>query len=478
MTERLNLLKLKQYIVNYQSEKEYSFFNKYGKIKAESPIYNPNWEQLGELEQMLDSILTYVKESGTIIIKNWGIFKYDKKPPLLSFTIEGSDTTSDYQILFYGHIDKVPFGDGWKKGNPENPNMIDNRFYGRGLSCGFTSIFVLIGSLEAILNQGFKYPTIQVILESGFESGSVDLAYLINKALPSFNYDLIICLDDETPNESSVHFVNSMKGSLTFDCKIQTGLRSVHAGTFGGFIPEPFLIYQSILNKIENVDYNNNIITIPLLEVDISEEQKNEAEKTMKDLNGFYNKFPKIESLNLIGGNKESDNYLYSTLHPSLNIIGCDNIPHIGKGAAVINPYFTFRLNFGIPPSLKVDEAYEKLNNAICTDVKYNASVTNDLIDSCQGFEFNIDSKIWDEINYNHNEIFGMDAIKFRLARGKNYLQVLKNIFSDAQILCTGYSDIISGKNRKGDENVSNSYLHSFMCLLAYIINGYTRYKN
>ena len=77
-------------------------------------------------------------------------------------------------------------------------------------------------------------------------------------------------------------------------------------------------------------------------------------------------------------------------MHPSLNIIGCDNIPHIGKGAAVINPYFTFRLNFGIPPSLKVDEAYEKLNNAICTDVKYNASVTNDLIDSCQGFEFNM----------------------------------------------------------------------------------------
>ena len=75
-----------------------------------------------------------------------------------------------------------------------------------------------------ILNQGFKYPTIQVILESGFESGSVDLAYLINKALPSFNYDLIICLDDETPNESSVHFVNSMKGSLTFDCKSITVL--------------------------------------------------------------------------------------------------------------------------------------------------------------------------------------------------------------------------------------------------------------
>ena len=50
-----------------------------------------------------------------------------------------------------------------------------------------------------------------------------------------------------------------------------------------------------------------------------------------------------------------------------------------------------------------------------------------------------------------------MDAIKFRLARGKNYLQVLKNIFSDAQILCTGYSDIISWKNRKGNENVSNS---------------------
>ena len=49
---------------------------------------------------------------------------------------------------------------------------------------------------------------------------------------------------------------------------------------------------------------------------------------------------------------KESDNYLHSTLH-----LGCDNIPYIRKGAAVINPYFTFRLNFGIPPSLKVDDA-------------------------------------------------------------------------------------------------------------------------
>jgi acetylornithine deacetylase/succinyl-diaminopimelate desuccinylase-like protein len=472
MTQRLDQEKLNKYIKSFQDTEMNKMFTEFGKKKVESPIYNPNWEKDGDLLNTLKSLSTWIKSQITIV--NDDFINNKGQTPLYYFNIEPTDPEDNYTILFYSHIDKVPFGSDWKKINPENPQLIDSHFYGRGIANGFSTIFAFISAIKGIKNQNFKIPNINVIIETGFESGSVDLANHINQIYKGYIFNMIISLDSESPVNNYFHFINTMKGSLIIDTKVQTVKRSVHSGTFGGFIPDPFLIFQSIFNNIENI--KDNEIDIPCLHIDITDEQKNEAKKVIDKIGNFYNKFDKIKNVILIGGNDGVKNYLYGTLLPCVNIIGCDNVPNVGFGGGIINPYFTFRLDFGVPHILNIKEAYDKVNNVIIKNPPFNASVENKLVDCVQGCDLNISDKIWEEINFHSKEIFKDDAFKFGLSKPIRGLQILKNLHNDTPIICTGFSELFNSNNRKGDENIDINYLNLVSCELAHIIAGYKNY--
>lgn len=77
------------------------------------------------------------------------IVREDGKPPLLYVEVAPTDT-SGKTVLFYGHYDKQPHGDGWKEGlGPTNPAIIDDKLYGRGSSDDGYSLFAAILSIKA-----------------------------------------------------------------------------------------------------------------------------------------------------------------------------------------------------------------------------------------------------------------------------------------------------------------------------------------
>lgn len=472
MTERLDQKKLLDFIKSYEDAEMQKMFTEFGKKKVESPIYNPNWEKEGDLLNTLKSLSNWIKNQ--VRIFNDGFINNKNQTPLYYGNIETTDQELTYSILFYCHIDKVPFGSDWKIADPNNPKLIDSRFYGRGIANGFSTIFAFITAIKGILDQNFKIPNINILIETGYESGSVDLPNHIKQIFQGYNFDMIISLDSESPVNNNFHFINTMKGSLIIDTKVQTVQRSVHSGTFGGFIPDPFLIFQTIFNNIEKI--NNNEIDIPCLHIDITEEQKKEAKKVIDKIGNFYNKFDKIKNLILIGGDDSVNNYLYGTLLPCVNVIGCDNVPNVGQGGGVINPYFTFRLDFGVPHILNINDAYDKVNDTIIKNPPFNASIENKLVDCVQGCDLNISNKIWDEINFHNKEIFNDESFKFGLSKPIRGLQVLKSLHNDTPIICTGFSEIFNSNNRKGDENIDINYFNLVICEIAHIIAGYPRY--
>ena len=77
--------------------------------------------------------------------------------------------------------------------------------------------------------------------------------------------------------------MKSCRGCISFDVKITTGKESVHSGFYGGLIPDPTMILNNILsNNLEKIEKSEDglatNIKLPLLELEITEEEKKEAQ--------------------------------------------------------------------------------------------------------------------------------------------------------------------------------------------------------
>ena len=86
-------------------------------------------------------------------------------------------------IMLYGHLDKMPWMDGWHEGlGPITPVLKDGHLYGRG---GADDGYSFLTSMLAIKNahlQGAPTPRCVVVLESEEESGSPHLVQLLKEA--------------------------------------------------------------------------------------------------------------------------------------------------------------------------------------------------------------------------------------------------------------------------------------------------------
>jgi acetylornithine deacetylase/succinyl-diaminopimelate desuccinylase-like protein len=239
-------------------------------------MYNPNWETDGDFISCFNIMKDYINSQNISSIKNLQIFQEEGVTPSLFFSAPSNDS---YTILFYSHIDKIPFGEKWTKCNPKDPKIIDNYVYGRGVSTSIYAIFTILGMLKTMEDLSLPRPSIAVLIESAFESGSPDLTTHLSKALEIVpNINQVICLDTCGPTNNHFHYMKSCRGLISFDLKITTGLKEVNSGSIGRNI-DPMMFFNNILsNKIKTInkseDGKTTKISIEALEKEISEGKK------------------------------------------------------------------------------------------------------------------------------------------------------------------------------------------------------------
>ena len=73
-------------------------------IKALSPLFEPKWSELGELDATIDLFRNWLEEQEIVGISH-EIHKIGELSPLLLVTIEG---TGPGEVIFYSHLDKQP----------------------------------------------------------------------------------------------------------------------------------------------------------------------------------------------------------------------------------------------------------------------------------------------------------------------------------------------------------------------------------
>ena len=157
-------------------------------------------------------------------------------------------------IMFYGHYDKQPHGEGWEAPkHPTEPVTIDGWLYGRG-GCddGYSAISCLLGIKVAQL-MGKKLPRVLIVIETEEESGSESLLYLLDKAKDIIKTpDYCFCMDSGCMDYESLWMTSSLRGCAKVDAKIEHSKIAYHSGEAGGIVPETFAILRTLLNRLDD----------------------------------------------------------------------------------------------------------------------------------------------------------------------------------------------------------------------------------
>ena len=471
-------------------------FLKIAAMKNLSPIYNPNWETDGDLLNCLNYLKEYVSSQGIKNIENLQVFQEPGVTPALFFTAPNPDVVSNYNILFISNIDKIPFGDGWNRFQPDHPGVSDGYLYGRGTANGLYAIFVILALIKACEENNKSRPNIAVLIESSYETNSKDLMANLNKA-STYLQDVkqIICLDTWSPTKENYHYMKSCRGSISFDIRITTGKGNVHAGTFGGLIPDPIMILNNLLsNKIETIEKSEDTlatnIKIPLLEYNITEEQKQEC-KELIDVCTFkiVNMFPYSGISNLIGSKNQVENddyltaYMNGVFRPSFSIVGFEEMPDTANAGGIIRPDVCAKLIFRTPPTLDAKEGLKKLKELLTTDPPYGAKIEISNEEVFPGVDLEtsnnlITQEMIDSFNKYCTQMKRDDpTIAVRMGRTFPGLYYLTQEFKDVPIFVTGCGNTFSDKVRDGDECINLIRLINYTSCLTYYVCDFNNYK-
>ena len=468
-------------------------FLQFAAMKNLSPIYNDNWEADGDLLSCLNKMVDYINTLSISGLGNLTIIQDKGVTPSLYFTVPSNTSGETYTILLYSHIDKIPFGDKWTKCDPSNPKVIDDALYGRGVSTSMYAIFTILGMLKAIQDLKISMPNIVVLLESSFESGSLDLVTGLEEVLkiyPTINQ--VICLDTWGVTGDHFHYMKSCRGLIQFDLKITTGLKEVHSGSFGGLIPDPMMVLNYILsNKVETIEVVSDAtnIKIPVLEVDVTEEQKAECQSVVDAVENKIISILPYEGASQLIGSKNQDvkedcvtAYINGALRPSLTILGFEKMPSIENASGSLKPDVNARLCFRTPPSLDVNTGYAQLVDEITKDPIFNAIIEFPNQEFCNGVDLEDCNNLMTEnmitcFNGYCEKKIGTDSVPLRMARSLPCLNFLTVELKNVPIFMTGAGDTDTGNPRNGDENISLSKLKDFSTCLTCYVSDYGSYK-
>ena len=318
----------------------------YIKIPNKSPAFDPDWQQNGHMEKVLNMAHQWIEKfrpaNSTVHIE-----KGDNRTPLILIEIPGE---RDGNILMYGHLDKQPEMTGWREGlGPWTPVIEDEKLYGRGGADDGYALFASLGSINALKSQGVKLPRIVVMIEFCEESGSPDLPYYMDTCSAIIgDVDLVICLDSGAGNYEQFWNTVSLRGMISCNLKVEVLTEGVHSGSASGMVPSSFRLIRQLISRLE--DESSGEIKLSGLHCEIPEYRITEARRMVEALNGNMESFPWHNSTSpMVEDGVES--LIGRTWKPTLSVVGAGGMPSIKDGGNVLRPFTELKLSIRVPPT-------------------------------------------------------------------------------------------------------------------------------
>ena len=141
-------------------------------------------------------------------------------------------------VLVYGHYDVQPADplEDWAS-PPFDPEVRDDRLYGRGVSDDKGPMFIPLAVAEAFLQTSERLPVnLKLLIEGEEEMGSAHLAACVRYHRDRLHADFVLSADGAQwrPDLVSVNVAN--RGVVTLDVSLTTAAKDLHSGRYGGTV--------------------------------------------------------------------------------------------------------------------------------------------------------------------------------------------------------------------------------------------------
>jgi len=423
----------------------------YIKIPAQSPHFDPDWEQNGYLEDAVQQIFAWCK-SQDISGMDCEIVRLPGRTPLIFMDIPGDN---DDTILLYGHLDKQPEMTGWADDlGPWKPVIKDGKLYGRG---GADDGYAAYGSLTAIMAlQREKIPHARcvVIIEACEESGSYDLPYYIEHLRERIGTpSLVVCLDSGAGNYEQLWLTVSLRGMAAGTLRADVLEEGVHSGYASGIVPSSFRVLRQLISRLE--DESNGRILPDYLYADISEQRMRQSQR-MADALGddIYEAYPFCEGVQPQAKNN-LERILNRTWRPALSVTGAEGLPSLESAGNVLRPYTSLKLSMRLPPTVDGEEATLKLKETLEADPPEGSRVRFEADHAASGWNApEIAPWLGDSLETASQAAYGQSVMYMGECGTIPFMAMLCDFFPRAQFMSTG----VLGPN--SNAHGPNEFLH------------------
>ena len=423
----------------------------YIKVPNKSPLFDPDWEQHGYMEQAVQMLEAWARQQ-PIAGMQIEVMRIEGRTPLLFIDIPGA---SDDVVLLYGHYDKQPEMIGWADDlGPWEPVIKDGKLYGRGGADDGYATFGSLTAIRALQEQGIPHAHCVVLIEGCEESGSFDLPYYIDLLGDRIGSPgLVVCLDAECGNYDQFWCTTSLRGNLTGTLRAEVLTEGVHSGAASGIVPSSFRILRTLLSRIE--DEATGQLKPESLYVDIPQQRMDQAAKAADTLGELvFLKYPwAVDSPT--PGESPYELLLNNTWRPTLSITGADGLPSLVDAGNVQLPYNTLKLSFRLPPTCDGDVAAESIKKTLEADTPPLTKVEFEVESTMGGWNAPpVAEWLATSMNKASNAFFGKPSMYMGTGGTIPFMGMLGEKFPEAQFLVTG----LLGPN--SNAHGPNEFLH------------------
>lgn len=412
-----------------------SELKQYIRIPAVSPLFEPQWQTLGYMDDVVALVERWCREQAIAGMQT-EVIRLPGRTPLICLDIPGN---SEDCVLLYGHLDKQPEMAGWENGlGPWQPVLKGDRLYGRGGADDGYAVFASVAALGVLQEQGAPRARCVVLIECSEESGSPDLpAYIDILSGRIGQPSLVICLDSGAGNYEQLWCTTSLRGLIGGELAVEVLEEGVHSGDASGIVPSSFRIIRQLLERLEDVQSGK--IIPPQFYTEIPPERVAQAGYAAKVLgSAVYTKFPWAVGMRPMGtDNKER--VLNRTWRPTLSITGAGGLPPLDKAGNVLRPWTALKLSLRLPPTLEAEAASDRLKELLEHHPPYGAKVRFNPEQVASGWNAPaLSSWLEKSLAQASNTYFGQPAVYMGEGGSIPFMGMLGEKFPQAQFLVTG----------------------------------------